>query len=198
MFQDLKKNDIEIVYSNAKNYSLNHSKMMIVDDEVILSTGNYSYSTFKYNREFFLFLNNKKYTQLFEEIFSADFAGIKKDFADGNLILSPFSSRIKLEYLIKNAQKSIQMYVHNISDTSILNLLSQAEKNGIKVEIILPDLKKVSSNENEIAFLKQNNIEYKMIDTPEIHAKSLLIDGKYLYIGSVNYSPSSIDENREM
>lgn len=31
-----------------------------------------------------------------------------------------------------------------------------------------------------------------------MHAKSLLIDGKYLFIGSVNISKSSFDLNREV
>jgi len=66
------------------------------------------------------------------------------------------------------------------------------------VEMILPDLKKVSSNENEIKLLKENNIDLKIIDKPEIHAKSLLIDETYLYIGSVNFSSYSIDKNREI
>lgn len=126
MFEDLKKNGIEIAYSNAKNYSLNHTKMMIIDDEVMISTGNYSYSSFKYNREFFLFFKDQNYLQLFEQIFHSDFAGIKKDFSQSNLVLSPYSSRNKLEYLIKNAKKSIQIYAHNISDMSILELLVQA------------------------------------------------------------------------
>lgn len=66
------------------------------------------------------------------------------------------------------------------------------------VQMVLPDLKKVSSNSNEIEFLKQHQIPYVLVDKPEIHAKSLFIDGQYLYIGSVNYSPSSMDENREI
>jgi phosphatidylserine/phosphatidylglycerophosphate/cardiolipin synthase-like enzyme len=46
----------------------------------------------------------------------------------------------------------------------------------------LPDLKKVSSNENEIKFLQKNGINIKLVDKPGIHAKSILIDEKYLYI----------------
>jgi len=46
---------------------------MIIDDEIIISTGNYSYSTFKYNRDFFIFLDNKTLLLTFLEIFKNDF-----------------------------------------------------------------------------------------------------------------------------
>lgn len=197
-FAYLEKNWIEVVYSNPDNYSLNHTKMMIIDDDVIISTGNYSYSTFKYNREFFLFLENEKYINNFLEIFENDFSWIKKNLEFWNLILSPFSSREKLEYLLKNAKKSIKIYAHNISDNSILNKIIQKNKDKIEIKVILPDLKKVPSNENEIKLLEENGVNLKLIDKPEIHAKAILIDDSYLYIWSVNFSSSSMDKNREI
>ncbi len=197
-FQDLEKAWIEVVYSNPENYSLNHTKMMIIDDKIIISTGNFSYSTFRYNREFFILLDNKIFLPIFLEIFENDFLGNKKNIHHPNLVLSPFSTREKLEYLLKNAWKSIKIYAHNISDNSVLNILLEKQKSEVDVKMILPDLKKVSSNENEIQLLKENNINLKIIDKPEIHAKSILIDEKYLYIWSINFSSYSMDKNREI
>jgi phosphatidylserine/phosphatidylglycerophosphate/cardiolipin synthase-like enzyme len=37
-----------------------------------------------------------------------------------------------------------------------------------------------------------------LVDKPGIHAKSILIDEKYLYIWSVNFSSYSMDQNREI
>ncbi len=197
-FKELEKAWISIVYSNPENYSLNHSKMMIVDDEVILSTGNYSYSTFRYNREFFVFIKNEWLQKTFWEIFQNDFDGVKKNIYHNNLILSPFSSRIKLEYLLKNAKKSIKIYAHNFSDNSVMDILLQKQKENIEVKMIFPDFKKVSSNQDEVEKLQQNNISINIVDKPEIHAKSILIDDEYLYIWSVNFSSYSIDKNREI
>lgn len=196
--KDLENSWIEVVYSNPKNYSLNHTKMMIIDDEVILSTWNYSYSTFKYNKEFFVFIKDKNILNKLLQIYDLDFKWLKKDIYDANIVLSPNFSRMKLEYLLNNSKKSIKMYVHNISDKNILDILKikQNEKNDIK--ILMPDLKKVSSNKDEIEFLKQNKINIKLLDKPEVHAKTILVDDKYLYIWSVNFSTSSMDQNREI
>jgi phosphatidylserine/phosphatidylglycerophosphate/cardiolipin synthase-like enzyme len=38
IFKYLQKNNIDVRWSNSENYSLNHSKIMIIDDEVIIST----------------------------------------------------------------------------------------------------------------------------------------------------------------
>jgi hypothetical protein len=46
-------------------------------------------------------------------IYNADFLGEKKNIYDDNLVLSPFYSRFKLEYLLKNAKENIKMYSLN-------------------------------------------------------------------------------------
>lgn len=197
-YDEFKKAWIDVRYSNSKNYALNHTKMMIIDDEVILSTWNYSYSSFKYNREFFLSIKNPELLKKFEEIFSNDFAWIKKNIYDDNLVLSPFYSRDKMEYLIKNAKNSIKIYSHNFWDENMLNLLKDAQKSWKEVKVIFPSLKKVSSNKEEIEELKNAWINLKTISKPEIHAKTILIDDKYLYIWSVNFSSASMNKNREV
>ena len=103
-----------------------------------------------------------------------------------------------MEYLLNNAKESIQIYAHNFSDTNMWNILKSQKTKWVSVEMIFPDLKKVASNENEIQDFKENNISIKILDKPEIHAKLILVDNRYLYIGSVNFSPSSIDKNREI
>lgn len=62
--------------------------------------------------ESFLSVKNPELLKKFEEIFSNDFAWIKNIY-DDNLVLSPFYSRDKMEYLIKNAKSSIKIYSHN-------------------------------------------------------------------------------------
>jgi phosphatidylserine/phosphatidylglycerophosphate/cardiolipin synthase-like enzyme len=37
-FSFLESKGVDIVWSNAQNYSLNHTKIMLIDDELILST----------------------------------------------------------------------------------------------------------------------------------------------------------------
>jgi phosphatidylserine/phosphatidylglycerophosphate/cardiolipin synthase-like enzyme len=53
---------------------LNHSKIILIDDEeLILSTGNFTASNFKYNRDLFIFSSDKNIVSAFLEIFNKDF-----------------------------------------------------------------------------------------------------------------------------
>ncbi len=38
----------------------------------------------------------------------------------------------------------------------------------------------------------------KILSSPYVHAKLLLVDGERAYIGSVNFSAQSMDKNREL
>lgn len=197
-FKYFKNAWIDVRYSNAENYSLNHTKMMIIDDEVVLSTWNYSYSSFKYNREFFLSIKNSELLDVLEKIFLADFEWLKEKFYHSNLVLSPFYSREKFEYLLKNAKNSIKIYSLNFWDDNIEKILIQKAKSWTNIEMIFPSLSKVESNSWVIEKFSSSWIKIKEIKKPEIHAKAILVDDKYLYIWSVNFSYYSIDKNREI
>jgi len=47
--------------------------MLIIDNEVIVSTGNYSYSSFAYNREFFIQIRDTDFVNKLTQVFDADF-----------------------------------------------------------------------------------------------------------------------------
>jgi phosphatidylserine/phosphatidylglycerophosphate/cardiolipin synthase-like enzyme len=62
------------VWSNAKNYTLNHSKIILIDnEELIISTGNFTASNFKYNRDLFIFSKDINIVYSFSKIFNKDF-----------------------------------------------------------------------------------------------------------------------------
>lgn len=197
-YKDLTNAGIPVVYNNPENFSLNHTKMMIVDDEVIISTWNYSYSTYSTNREFFLFIYDDDLIDIFISIFTTDFE-LKKVWYDfWNLVLSPDTSRIKLEYLLKNADKSIKIYAHNFSDDGLENIILKKRSSGVDIEMIFPTLERVSSNWSIISRLVSSGVTLSIQSSPFPHAKAILIDSKYLYIWSINYSSASMDRNREV
>ncbi len=192
------KNNIEINWASDTNFALTHTKMMIIDDTRIISTGNYSYSTFSKNREFFMFVKDEKLLGNLVNIFEADFNYRKEIIYDDNLVLSPYYTREKFDILLKSAKKSIKMYIQNFGDTDILELLKLKKKEGIDIEIIMPDLKSLPGNKEEVDVLNKSGIKYKLLKSPYIHAKSILVDDKYLYLWSINMSYYSIEKNREI
>ena len=64
---------IDVRWSDPLNYSLNHSKLLIVDDKAYISTGNFSYSLFKYNRDFLVSFTQEEFVKNLQQLFLQDF-----------------------------------------------------------------------------------------------------------------------------
>ncbi|MBP8689039.1 hypothetical protein KBH77_01665, partial [Patescibacteria group bacterium] len=110
----------------------------------------------------------------------------------------PNNSRLKIESLINASTKNIKMYAENIDDKAIVDILINKIKNGITVNIIVPDSKKIESNTEMINKLHDNGAIITYLKKPYQHAKVLIIDDKMAYIGSINFSRQSMEENREV
>ncbi len=196
-FDFLKKNKINVVWSKWSNYSLNHSKLLLIDNEAIISTWNLSYSTFNFNRDFFIFTKDKKIVSVLEEIFQSDFKWIKQNIYDSNLILSPNYSRNKLHLLINNAQKDIKIYFQYFKDENLEKLLLKKAWEGVKISAIISE-SSWKNDINDIKRLQEGWIDIVPLQKIKMHAKMILVDNKYLYIWSINFSNYSLDFNREI
>lgn len=195
-FKELKDSGIDVVWSNPKNYQLNHTKFYIIDEQAIISTWNLTYSTFTINRDFFIITKDENILKNLKNIFYADYKWKKLDFYDDNLILSPNYSRVKLEKFLNSANKNIKIYIQYLKDKKINNLLiSLKNEKNISIEIIVDEKQKDDEN---IKFLQKNGLNIKFWNWKSMHSKAILIDEKYLFIWSINFSEYSIDKNREL
>lgn len=199
-FKEYSDAGINIVWSNAKNYTLNHSKIILIDnEELILSTGNFTASNFKYNRDLFIFSKDENIVSSFSKIFEKDFIWEKYDFYDDSLVISPSYSKIKIQKLINSAKENIKIYIPYLKDKEILKLIKNKAKSWVKIKIIMADFGYKSFTENNPNYKKYNILEVKEISTKvKMHSKAVLVDKKYLFIWSTNFSKSSLDQNREM
>lgn len=195
-YNELKDAGVNVIW-DGDNYALTHTKMLLIDDEVIIWTGNYSYSTFKYNRDMFIVSKDKELLKKAYKLFEIDFSKKKWLVYDDGLVLSPYYSRNKLNYMLDNAKEDVVFYAQNFSDKETLEKLINLQNLWINVSWVI-SAKNDLGNDDEISKMKEVGIEIYDLTSPKIHAKALLIDKKYLYIWSVNYSYYSIDKNREL
>lgn len=198
-FKLLQEAGVNIVWSHVENYSLNHSKLILIDGAVLVSTGNLSYSTFSKNRDFFVMIDDIHIYRLLREIFLNDFTGVLGSPYHSNILLSPESSRKKIETLIGSAQTSLDIYMQYLQDESMEELIIQKAQQWVNISAILP--KNYFSNENnqdQIKTLTQAWIQLTELSPESMHAKAILVDESFLYIGSINMSSYSLDNNREI
>lgn len=192
-FDILSQWNVWVVWSDSQDFSLNHAKYMIIDDYLILSTWNYSYSTFKQNRDIFLEITDTQVVGDMRNLFLNDYIGNKSFFYSHNTVLANYDARKKIVYLIKNAQKSIDMYVPYLYDTQVFEELKNSIQRGVILRLVTSEDSTLS---NEWEELKKLWAQIYLSDTT-IHAKTLLIDEKILLVWSINFSFESIEKNRE-
>lgn len=196
IFKFLQKNNIEVVWSKTSNYSLNHTKLFIIDDEIIISTWNLTYSTFAFNRDFFVFIFDKEIKNKLIELFLSDFIWRKKVVYHPNLVISPEYSKQKFKKIFLSANKSLKMYFQYLEEKELEQILISKAKQ-IRIQIVV-SRNFYDNNKEKIDFLRTKNIEIYPLSKFKMHAKAILVDNNYLFIWSENFSSYSLTKNREV
>lgn len=196
-FYNLEKSWIIAQWSDSNDFSLNHSKFIIIDDFAYISTGNFSYSTFTKNRDYYIKISDTEIITYLNNIFQADYSWEKKNFFHPNIVLSPYNSRDVFSKIIQSAENTLDIYAQYFSDEDVEFLLQESAKKWVKIRAII---RKSSDDEIDpsITTLQNAWVEIFTLSSPSMHSKMFLVDNSYLFLWSVNISSYSLDKNREL
>jgi phosphatidylserine/phosphatidylglycerophosphate/cardiolipin synthase-like enzyme len=123
-FKTLVEAGISVTYDNSSLYNFVHTKLLLIDNTYIITTGNLSYASFTSNREMYIIGKNSSDLAALNHIFDADFNGKEVMETTSNLVISPIDSRKKIETLLKSAQKDIFIYAETFDDPAIMDILT--------------------------------------------------------------------------
>lgn len=203
------------VYHPAPPIKQTHQKLIIVDERwAMAGTGNLDQESFegirdnsghfieKPSRDFSIVVTDQEKLKNMISVFDADIHGQTVSPSDPQLIWGP-SPQQKQYFLemILGAKQSIQLYQQSIQDDEIANALVDAAKRGVKVELLMmpfPFGKKSDPNIPHQEILRAAGGKVYLKDHLYIHAKVMIIDGKYMTIGSINFYAPSFENNREL
>lgn len=173
------------------SYTLTHAKFMVFDNQVVcILNMNLTKSAFSKNREYNICSREKDDVKEATNIFTADSKRQNYTPTDPHLIISPDNSRGKLTALLNSAKSQIDIEIEVLTDKKIVDLLSKKALN-MPVRIITPEKKSV---DNPII----PNTQTKILKSPYPHAKLVIIDHQRAYVGSINFTTQSMDQNREL
>lgn len=189
---------VDVKWSN-RVYKFTHSKFFVTDKvNGYILTLNLSKSAFTKNREFGVIIRDSISVGELEKIFQADWDRKPYKVAESPLVVSPENARIKLENLIKGAEKEILVYAEVMNDADFEKLLVTKAQSGVSVCVILADPAAIDSNAGAYERFLTSKIQVSICSTPFTHAKAILVDDSAAYIGSINFSTTSFDKNREV
>lgn len=193
---------------NAKGsdtaYHYTHEKAIIVDGATLLVTsanltksglGGSSYAA---NREYGIIDTTAADVHEAAAIFSADWDRTTPALSDPNLVVSPVNARARIASLIASARATLLVEDEEMYDRGSEDGLIAAARRGVNVEVILPQPTSDASNAADVARLLNGGVHLRYISVVYMHAKMMVADGARAFVGSENFSATSLDQNREL
>lgn len=183
---------VNVRWANEAAFTYTHEKAMVVDGQVAgIFTLNLSYSGIESNREFGAIDRQPADARTLAAIFDADWNRKRPSVQYGDLVISPYNSRNRLEALINSARHKLDLYEEEINDTGVEGRLIAVRKRGVRVRLI------ISETGNGVNALRAGGVAVVIMSRPYVHAKAIVADGSRVFIGSENISATSLDSNRE-
>ena len=195
-FTTLQNAGVNVVWS-PPGFTYTHEKALIIDGtQLWILTNNGTYSGRTSNREYMVTDNDPADVAEAEAIFEADFVNTSYS-PSGKLLASPDNMRAGLDSLIGSATSTLDFEVEEFYDTGIAAAFCSATARGVRVRGVVADLGQ-SHTDTPYPTLAGCGVTFVQLETPYVHAKAIVADGTRAYVGSANFSSTSLDHNREL
>jgi phosphatidylserine/phosphatidylglycerophosphate/cardiolipin synthase-like enzyme len=183
---------------SSPQFTYAHAKFLIIDDQTALvSTGNYSKSfSIELERNFVATDRDPADVADLVQLFAADWAGQPLTMPCTRLVVSPINARERILAVIAGAQTTLDIESMQFADTEVRQAVAARIAAGVQVRALLADASWIDANADAAAFLGNLGVTVKSI--PHLHTKAMVADGTTAYVGSENFSYTSLEKNREV
>ena len=191
------------VHWSSTQVDITHQKTLIADsDEAFVMTGNMTAQYYASTRDFMLADGDAHDVAAIEAVFDADFSNTAIQPSPGDdLVWSP-GSTAALVTLIQGAKKELLVENEEMSDQEIVVALEAAAQRGVDVQVCMTDSSSWSSEFSALTHAGVRIYTYSSDAALYIHAKAIVADpgtgSIRWFLGSENFSSTSLDRNREL
>lgn len=115
-----------------------------------------------------------------------------------SFVFSPDAEGEVVSFL-RSAEKSIDIEMYVFTSEGIIRELADAERRGVRVRVILEPRIEDSRKERVFALLSESGVEarWASFSYKLTHSKFVIVDGRRALVGSINFSQSALNLNRE-
>ena len=185
---------IELRSDNQMWTTYVHAKITLNEDAFRIQTANLTKSSYEKNREHFFYSTDSGFRGSLEQLFDADWVwdDLSTLNLHPNLVVCPLNCRDVIKTLFEKAEKSILIQTQYILDEELLSILRE-KSSQIDMAIIVAN---TDDNYDLVSYFWPWIA--RRLQSTYNHTKMILIDEKYLLLGSMNLSANSLDNNREI
>ena len=183
--------------SHSNHYAFQHSKYLCSGHECEIGTANFDWSALGHkNREYLYVTRNAQVVHAANAVFNADWLNKKAPaYAHQVLVLSPDTSTAQIVSAI-NQPGPVDIESEELGPYA--PTLDAIAAKGTLARVILPSSINAIGKKG-VAFLRSHGVQVRLMPKSPIymHAK-MLVGGAEAFVGSENFSQTSLDLNREM
>ncbi len=198
-FDALRAGSVHVVW--APDNQIFHAKYMVVDDTAYIGTGNFVPHDYSSTRDFWVADTQPSDVSAITATFKSDFNGAETtNQASGGLVWSPGSTNALVD-LISLARQSLLIENEEMDSSPVEKALIAAAHRGVDVSIVMT---KDAEWTVALGQLAASGVHVRLLGASQIyiHAKVICADctpdAGTVFIGSENFSTSSLDYNREL
>ncbi len=198
-FASLRAGGVQVRWAPAG--TIFHQKTITVDGRTsAIMTLNLTSVFYPTSRDFAVITSDAQDVAAIEQVFNEDWSGSDPPAAGPSgldLVWSP-GAEGPIVSLIDSARTSLLVESEEMDDSTVTSALAGAARRGVKVEVVM-----TNSPSWADAFTQLVDAGVKVSTYPSdgplyIHAKVVVADGTSMFLGSQNFSASSLDDNREL
>ena len=164
-----------------------HGKMMVVDrKQLYLLAFNLTRLDIDHSRSFGIVASNRQLVQEAIKLFDCDTKRRPYTAGCARFLVSPVNARKQLTSFIQGAKNQLLIYDMKIADRAMTRLLEERAKAGVEVRVI----GKITHKTNGLAIRKLNAMR--------LHTRTIIRDGRQMFIGSQSLRELELDARREI
>ena len=187
-------------------FTYTHAKMMLIDNATLyvmtcnLTLSGLGGSSSQRDRDFGIIETDAHDVAEAASVFLADWGRTTFQPTASHLLVSPVNARAGILSIINAARQSLHLEDEEMYDRAAEDALIAAARRGVDVELLLStlDTDDPGFQTNDVPRLVAGGVHVRRLGAPYVHAKLILADGKLAFVGSQNFSATSLDHNREV
>jgi cardiolipin synthase A/B len=200
----LKQEGVAVRDSSAE-FAVTHQKSMVIDDKVgFIESLNWETRDLTVTRDYAVETTRKAEVAEMVRCFDADWDERPFEPAAGSeLIWCPNNGRQRIADFIDSAKQTLWLQNERYQDMVIIERLVRAAKRGVHVRIMSRALhklkdKKLFEGVSGLRIVHDVGARVRALKNLKLHGKIMIADDERAIVGSINLSPGSFDDRREL
>ena len=193
------------VRDSSNEFAVTHQKSMVIDNRVgFIESLNWETRDLTETRDYAVETTSNTEVAEMVRCFNADWDERPFEPAAGSgLIWCPNNGRQRIADFIDGAKQTLWLQNERYQDMVIIERLVRATKRGVRVRIMSRALhklkkKKLFEGVSGLRIVHDVGAKVRALKDLKLHGKIMIADDERAIVGSINLSPGSFDDRREL